>query len=77
MSWKPEFEVQGEWSRNGQAFATQDEAMASASARFMVWTTPTGYRAVESSEVPNYRWDPEQGDVRLTAAEQAALCKPE
>ena len=26
MSWKPEFKVDGDWCRNGQAFATRDEA---------------------------------------------------
>lgn len=74
MSWKPEFLVQGEWSRNGQAFATKDEAMGAASDRFMRWTTPTDYRAVESSEPVNYKWDKEQGDRPLTEEERKALC---
>jgi len=40
---------------NGQRFATQDEAMASARARFQVWTMPTGFFAEESTDPVNYR----------------------
>ena len=40
---------------NGQRFATQDEALASASARFQVWTMPTGFFAEESADPVNYR----------------------
>ncbi len=54
MSWKPVFEVQGEWCDNAQRFATEREAKDSAAARYMVWSTPTGYDAVESDEPVNY-----------------------
>lgn len=63
-SWKPYFEFpNGEWAGNNQAFATKEEAEASAHARFMVWTMPVGYEARESNEDVNYRWDEQQGDV--------------
>lgn len=54
MSWKPEFLVSGEWCSNAQRFATQEEAIASAKARFMVWTMPTDCRASESPDPVNY-----------------------
>ena len=54
MGWKPEFKVQGEWCRNGQTFRTRDEAERSAAQRFLVWTLPTEYRAVEVDESANY-----------------------
>jgi len=65
MSWKPEFLVQGAWCGNAQAFETEKEAKSSAYARFMVWTMPEDYRAVESTEPVNYKWDDEQGNVML------------
>ena len=58
MSWKPYFTLASEGDKhchNAQAFATQEEALASASARFMVWTAPTGCGADESDEPVNYR----------------------
>lgn len=55
MSWKPEFEVSGQWYDNAQRFATEAEAKASAYARFMVWTMPSDYRAAESDEPVNYK----------------------
>ena len=54
MSWKPEFKVDGEWYDNAQRFATEQEAKDSAYARYCVWTMPSGYRAVESSDPVNY-----------------------
>lgn len=57
MSWKPAFKIQGKWCYNGQAFATEEEAKASAASRFMVWTMPEDYAAHESEEPVNYRWE--------------------
>jgi hypothetical protein len=55
MSWKPYFEFPGgEWCTNAQAFATKEEAHASAAARFQVWTMPIGFEARESDEPVNY-----------------------
>jgi hypothetical protein len=68
MSWKPYFIIPGEGDKhckNGQAFATQEEALASAESRFMRWTTPSGFGADESDQPVNYRWDAQRGDVAL------------
>lgn len=65
MSWKPTFMLDGKWCYNAQAFATEEEARASAEARFMRWTMPTEFSAHESDEPVNYRWDKERGDVPL------------
>lgn len=68
MSWKPWFEFHdGEWATNAQAFATKEEAEASARARFSVWTMPIGWEVRESDEPVNYAWD--HGDVMLQRAE--------
>ena len=78
MSWKPTFTVDGKpGCKNGQAFATREEAMASAAARFMVWTMPSAYDAEESDEPVNYVFsggrdvripDPEPNDEPPVAA---------
>jgi len=68
MSWKPEFEVEKKWYGNAQAFATEEEARSSAHNRFMNWTQPTDFRAVEvpDAENPvNYKWLAGTGDFRL------------
>lgn len=56
MSWKPVFKMPGDpkWYDNAQRFATKEEAMSSASERFMVWTMPEKYDAHESDEPVNY-----------------------
>ena len=54
MSWKPEFEIQGKWCDNAQRFASKEEAEESALARFRVWTIPTAWRAIESTDTVNY-----------------------
>ena len=54
MSWKPEVEVNGQWSRNALVFATKEEAMASAQDLFSRWILTTGCRAVEVDEPVNY-----------------------
>ena len=54
MSWKPEVEVDGQWSRNALVFATQEEAAKSARELFGRWMLTTGYRAVEVDEPVNY-----------------------
>lgn len=75
MSWKPAFKFRGqkELGTNGQVFATKDEALASAAARFTVWTMPEDFTAVESDEPVNYRWDKEQGDVMIN---REVRCEP-
>lgn len=56
MPWKPAFIIPGEDkpATNAQVFATRDEALASAQARFMVWTMPSDFTAVETDEPVNY-----------------------
>ena len=74
MSWKPAIKVFGEapYHQNGQTFATEAEAFASARSRYSRWTMAEDYKAVEVStdENPvNYRWDEKLGDVRLEDAD--------
>jgi len=58
MSFRPMFEFgPNETQGNAQRFATEAEALASAQARFMVWTMPTGYHVVESADPVNYKFD--------------------
>ena len=54
MSWKPEVEVDGQWSRNALVFATEEEAAESAEGLFCRWMLTTGHRAVEVNEPINY-----------------------
>lgn len=54
MSWKPEVLVQGTWSRNGVAFTTRTEALASARDLMGRWLLVEDCRAVESDEPVNY-----------------------
>ena len=56
MSWKPEFCIDGKWYDNAVRFATEQEAKDNARDKFMVWTMPTDWRAVESTDAPNYRY---------------------
>lgn len=70
MSYKPAFIFAGqaEPSTNGQAFATYQEAFASAEARFRAWTMPTDFAVITSDEPVNYVWDVERGDVPCVPA---------
>jgi hypothetical protein len=72
-SYRPVFTLPGgEKGGNGQRFATHEEAHASALARFMVWTTPTGFGVEESTDPVNYRFvdghdeyiEPKEGEIR-------------
>ena len=54
MSWKPEVEVDGKFSRNGLVFATKEEAEFSAQALMNRWLLVTDCRAVEVDEPVNY-----------------------
>tara|TARA_R110000868_G_scaffold106636_5_gene292340 strand:+ start:3070 stop:3276 length:207 start_codon:yes stop_codon:yes gene_type:complete len=62
----------GERLGNAQVFATKDEARSSAEDRFRVWTMPTGYGVDETTDSVTYRWDIDEGDVRLTLEKEAA-----
>ena len=66
MSFRPMFTFPGdEVQGNAQRFATEEEAHASAKARFMVWYQPLGYLVEESDDPVNYRWDDQLGDVSI------------
>ena len=43
-----------EIGKNAQVFATQDEAKASAKARFNVWTQPTDYGSEQTDDPVTY-----------------------
>lgn len=63
-SWRPMFHVPpDEWAGNAQRFATEEEALASARARFNVWMVPDDFRADPTDDPVNYKWD--KGDVSL------------
>lgn len=73
MSFKPVFIFANhERCTNAQAFATQFEAENSALNRFSVWTMPEDWDTEPSDDAPNYRWDYDEGDVRLPLEGEAA-----
>jgi hypothetical protein len=53
MSYKPEVKVEGKWSHNGLAFATEQDALASAQFLMYRWFAVEDYRAVESDQEVN------------------------
>jgi hypothetical protein len=55
MSWKPEVCVSGKWAGNALVFATKEEAEQWGRDLLLRWFVPTDSRAVESTEVVNYR----------------------
>jgi len=57
-SWKPEViaDSSGKWYANGLAFATREEAEASARDLASHWFAVREWRAIESDQEPNYRW---------------------
>jgi hypothetical protein len=58
MSWKPEVLVEGKWSPNGLAFATEEECDRYGISLLARWFVPTASRSVESTELVNYRYTP-------------------
>lgn len=77
MAWKPAFIFRGEDKpcTNGEVYATQQEALASAYQRFMVWTMPTDYTAVETDDPVNGVWV--EGIGRVTDGDMAGRMAPE
>lgn len=57
MSYKPEVFVDNEWAQNNCAFATKEEAEASAFDLMSRWMLVQDYRAVESDQPVNYKLD--------------------
>jgi len=72
MSWKPEVLVVGEanWAGNALRFATKEEAEANVKDLFHRWTLVREYRAVESDDPVNYRWE----NGRLVDLEESRAC---
>jgi hypothetical protein len=68
MSWKPEVLVDGNWSRNGLVFATQEEAENNARDLMMRWWSVQDSRAAEVDEPVNYIYR----DGQLTLVGQEA-----
>ena len=56
MTWKPEVNVDNQWSQNALVFDTEDEARAYAQDLYSRWMLATGYRAVESDLPANYTY---------------------
>ena len=68
-SYRPMVKVSGEWCGNALRFATEEEARLSACDLFHRWTLCADYRADESDDEPNYRWENGQLiDLRQQAA---------
>jgi hypothetical protein len=57
MSYKPMVLVQGSWAGNAVRFESKEEAEASAKDLFGRWLLVEDYRADESEDPVNYRWD--------------------
>ena len=74
MSWKPELitDLTGEFMINGLCFATEREALAWARDLSFRWTLVRDYRAVESGDQVNYRYNTELAVLeRLSEGEPA------
>lgn len=65
ISWKPEVFVEGKWSQNQLAFATEVEAKNNAYNLMCRWTLVEDCRASESEQPVNYRWDDMLGLQRV------------
>ena len=60
MNWKLEVLVENKWASNACVYATQEEVLAAGQELLSRWFVPTDYRAVESSDPVNYRFDLEK-----------------
>ena len=58
MAYRPIFIFDnGEHVGNGEVYATRQEALTSAAARFLVWTMPKDYTAEHIDAPVNYKWE--------------------
>jgi hypothetical protein len=83
MSWKPEViaDNSGQFSGNGLAFATREEAEANVKDLAQRWTLVRDTRVVESSQPVNYAWingklepvPPPSAESVMVAAHQAGV----
>lgn len=70
MSWKPAIKTSGEeYSLNGQAFETKEEAETMAKDIFSRWMLATDYKAIESDEPVNYKLE---NNVLTSVTKEAA-----
>ena len=65
MSWRPMVSTGSTFDGNALRFATEQEALDSAQNLYQRWTLCVDYRAEQSDDPVNYRWDPERGNVPL------------
>lgn len=72
-SWKPEVFVDNEWAQNNCAFATKEEAEASAFDLMSRWMLVQDYRAVESDQPVNYKLDMETKEMSPVGTAQLEL----
>ena len=58
-SWKPEViaDGSGQWCSNALRFATEREALENARDLSYRWIAVRDYRATESDDPPNHRWN--------------------
>ncbi len=65
MSYRPMVSTGGAFAGNALRFATEAEALASAKELYHRWYLCVDYRADESEDPVNYRWDEKRGNVPL------------
>ena len=75
-NWKPAFIIVGESKpcTNGEVYATEAEALASAGQRFSVWMMPSDFTAIETEDAVNGQWI--MGEGRVTPDSPAAHTAP-
>lgn len=57
LSHKAEFKVDGKWYDNAIRIAALGQCTRYASDKFDVWTMPSDWRVVESTDTPNYTYN--------------------
>ena len=67
-SFKPEFQIDGQWYDNALRFVSRFEAELNASDKFMRRTMPSAYRVSESPDEPNYTYSPDGVLERIKGA---------
>jgi hypothetical protein len=72
MNYRPMFEFR-QWRalRQRSGVCYKRRGAGSAEDRFRVWTMPTGYGVDETADSVTYRWDSDEGDVRLPLGQES------
>ncbi|MFZ2809449.1 MAG: PLxRFG domain-containing protein [Desulfosalsimonadaceae bacterium] len=77
IGFAPEIKVQGEWSRNGLVFATEQEAADWGVDRMQRWMMAEDSRAVPVAQAPGWTWkDGELKEIKASAPEVKAQYVP-